>query len=245
MTPIKDYIWVVFLQNPASIANLPAHYVTRDEVEFFALRVISESLGSGGYPDHEANGDLAARFFEGLLKAEALVAISDGLAETFFQVQRANANQFRSAELESSEVHSKASTIGEHRYFQSAFDRFYRDLWNETETDRNSLPVPASDRIVTLNDNQVSIIDLAAINLISEVDKINGVDGDPTLKARIVGQLKAGLELVRAGTLNAYLMHQTVMSVLGGLIVKYKDHAIGETAKILFALLIEHVFLGR
>lgn len=245
MTPIKDYIWIVFLQNPASAKNLPQHFITREEFELHAMQVITESLNAGGYPDHEANGDLAAQFFEGLQSAGALNMLDDDLAETFFQVDTNKANGFRTEELSKSSIHSKSQNIGPERYFGSAFERFYRELWNETETDRSSIPVPASDRVVTLTDNQVKTIDTAASTLITEVEHVNGIDGDPSLKSRIVGQLKAGLELVRAGTLNAYLLHQTMMSVLGALIVKYKGHAIGEAARVLFALLIEHVLIGN
>ena len=58
----------------------------------------------------------------------------------------------------------------------------------------------------------------------------------------MLGQLKAGRELIRATTLNAYLLHQTVMQVLASLIEKFKDHAIGAAAKTLVELLIKHIF---
>ena len=100
----------------------------------------------------------------------------------------------------------------------------------------------ASDRLVTLHHNQQLELDQAATELIDSVEQQNGIDGDLTLKQKIVGQLRAGRELIRAQTFNAYLMYQTLMTVLGGLIEKYKDQALGHAAKKLFDLLVEHIF---
>jgi hypothetical protein len=104
--------------------------------------------------------------------------------------------------------------------------------------------IPASDRVVTLSDNQQVDLETSTTELIEIVEKQNGVDGDQSLKQQIVGQLKAGRELVRAGVFKLALIEQTVLSVLGGLVEKYKDQAIGQAAKKLLDLLIEYV-LGR
>lgn len=102
--------------------------------------------------------------------------------------------------------------------------------------------VPASDRIVTLSDNQQTDLEASTTELIEIVEKQNGVDGDQSMKQQIVGQLKAGRELFRAGVFKFALIEQTILSVLGGLIEKYKNQAIGHAAKKLLDLLIEQVF---
>jgi hypothetical protein len=101
--------------------------------------------------------------------------------------------------------------------------------------------VPASDRIVTLSDNQQTDLEASTTELIEIVEKQNGVDGDQSMKQQIVGQLKAGRELVLAGVFKLVLIEQTILSVLGGLIEKYKNQAIGQAAKKLLDLLIEYV----
>ncbi len=102
--------------------------------------------------------------------------------------------------------------------------------------------VPASDRLVTLSDNQSRDIDHAATELITAVERENSISGDGALRLVVIGQLKAGRELVRAQVFKAYLLHQTLVTTLGTLIERYKGQAIAETAKKLLSLLIEHIF---
>ena len=104
------------------------------------------------------------------------------------------------------------------------------------------IAVPASDRIVKLGHNEAGDLDGASTDLIDLVANEVSIDGDLDLRDQIVGRLKAGRELIRGKTVEAYLLYQTMFTALGRLAEKYKDHAIGETAKKLWGLLLEHVF---
>lgn len=106
-------------------------------------------------------------------------------------------------------------------------------------------PVPASDRIVTLQHNQVLELDEAAEALLTSVEAENSIEEDTSLRLRFLGQINAGRELIRAQTLNAYLLYQTLISMLAQLMQKYQGHAIGETAKQLWGLLLKHIFTGQ
>lgn len=108
----------------------------------------------------------------------------------------------------------------------------------------SAVAVPASDRVVTIDHNQQVELDEAATTLIAEIEKENGIDGDANLRNKVLGQLKAGRELIRSTVFSGYLLYQTLMSMLGSLMEKYKGHVIGEAAKVLFALLLQHVFTG-
>jgi hypothetical protein len=101
---------------------------------------------------------------------------------------------------------------------------------------------PASDRIVTLSHNQQVDLESASTDLIETVEKENSLDGDSGLRQRILGQIRAGRELIRAQVLSAYLLYQTLVAALGRLITRYKGHAIGIAAAKLLELLIEHIF---
>lgn len=114
--------------------------------------------------------------------------------------------------------------------------------WEHLRSDGSTPTVPASDRIVTLNHNQQSQLDDTASGLISLVEKENGFEGDPIKRALILGQLKAGRELIRAQTFRAYLLYDTVLRALGYLIDKYGGAAIGVAAAKLLELLVEQVF---
>jgi len=102
--------------------------------------------------------------------------------------------------------------------------------------------IPASNRVVTLTHNQQSEIESAASDVINVVEAANSIDGDSSIRQRIVGQIKAARELVRAQTLNVHLLYLTTVGVLNHLIEKYGGQAIGEAAKKLLDLLIESVF---
>lgn len=110
--------------------------------------------------------------------------------------------------------------------------------------DELGVHVPAADRIVTLSHNQQVELDNISTDLVDAVEKENSIDGDSSVRMQLIGQLKAGRELIRAQTLSAYLLYETLISALGHLIKKYKGHAIGETAKQLWALLLRYIFTG-
>jgi hypothetical protein len=102
--------------------------------------------------------------------------------------------------------------------------------------------VPASDRIVKLGHNEAGDLEGASTDLIDLVASEVSIDGDLDLRDQIVGRLKAGRELIRGKTVEAYLLYQTMFTALGRLAEKYQNHAIGETAKKLWGLLLKHVF---
>ena len=104
------------------------------------------------------------------------------------------------------------------------------------------LVAPASDRIVTLQHNQQGEIDGQFNEVIDAVEQLNGIEGEGNVRQQVLGELRAGRELIRAQTFRAYLLYNTVISSLGSLIEKYKDHAIGAAATRLVELLIEHIF---
>jgi hypothetical protein len=106
----------------------------------------------------------------------------------------------------------------------------------------DNVPVPAADRVVTLNHNQHDLLDAASTDLIDTVARENAVDGDASLRDLILGQLKAGRELIRARVLNTHLLYTSLVSALGMLIEKYKGQALGHAARKLLDLLLEHIF---
>lgn len=106
------------------------------------------------------------------------------------------------------------------------------------------VPVPASDRVVTLNHNQQSALDAASTELIDELERANAVDGDEPLRQRFLAQLAAARELVRAESIRAYLFYQLVVEVLSRLIATYGKTGLGVAAAKLLELYIEHLVKG-
>ncbi len=114
--------------------------------------------------------------------------------------------------------------------------------WSHLRNQADLAQVPASDRVVSISHNQQVILSEGADNVIELLEAENSIDGDETLRARVLGQLKAARELVRAQTFRAYLLYATVVSALGVLIEKFAGKAIGVAAAKLLEMLIEEVF---
>jgi hypothetical protein len=104
--------------------------------------------------------------------------------------------------------------------------------------------IPASDRIVSLSDNEQTELEAASSELIEVVEQANGIDGDPTFRQIVLGQLKAGRELIRAQIFNAQIMHFIVMETLRNLKSRYEAHVIGAAAATLIELLVKHLVGG-
>ncbi|OMJ33996.1 hypothetical protein BSZ14_00830 [Sphingomonas sp. Sph1(2015)] len=100
---------------------------------------------------------------------------------------------------------------------------------------------PGSDRIVSFSDNQVSELEKKTGEIIDEVAAQNQIDGDPGLREIILGQLKAGRELIRAGTFRLYFLELTLIETLKFLAKRYEREAIGGLASALIAALAKHI----
>jgi hypothetical protein len=100
---------------------------------------------------------------------------------------------------------------------------------------------PASDRIVSFSDNQVVELDVQTSDIITLVAAHNQIDGDPGLREIILGQLKAGRELIRAGSFRLYFLELTLIETLRFLAKRYEREAIGGLASALIAALLKHI----
>ncbi|MBJ6123108.1 hypothetical protein [Sphingomonas mollis] len=101
--------------------------------------------------------------------------------------------------------------------------------------------VPASDRVVTFSDNQVTELDEQTTAIIDAVSAQNQIDGVPGLRELVLGQLKAGRELLRAGSFRLYLIELTLIETLRMLVKRYEKEAIGGLASALIAVLLKHI----
>lgn len=108
----------------------------------------------------------------------------------------------------------------------------------------SNIPVPASDRVVTLRDNQQGELESLTSDLLEELSKTNAVDGDELLRERFLAQLSAARELVRAQSVRAYLFYQLVVEVLSKLISTYGKVGLGVAAAKLLELYVEYLVKG-
>lgn len=243
MAEITDYIRPVMFNHidGATIAILG--FVRKPQI-------VSEIAGAAQLsishydPDFSTNLDgFADSLFHDLLDAEVIIKEGDYFAGEFYKLVQKRYIAYRNEALENSETHKMAARIGS-SFYPAVFNNF-RNTNVDPETAPNfGVSIPASNRVVTLGHNAIGDLEAASTDLIELVAEETAIDGETNLRDQFVGQLKAGRELIREKSFSAYLLHQTVMSLLGRLIKKYKGQAIGEAARVLFALLVEHVFIG-
>ncbi len=100
---------------------------------------------------------------------------------------------------------------------------------------------PASDRIVTFSDNQISDLEDKTSEIISAISAQNQIDGSPGLREILIGQLKAGRELIRAGSFKLYVLEVTLIQSLTFLAQRYEKETIGALAAALLSALLKHI----
>ncbi|AEG48237.1 hypothetical protein Sphch_0542 [Sphingobium chlorophenolicum L-1] len=105
----------------------------------------------------------------------------------------------------------------------------------------SSSSAPASDRIVNFNDNQISDLDSQTTQIIEAVSAQNQIDDEPGLREVILGQLKAGRELIRAGSFRIFVLEATLIQSLTFLVKRYEKEAIGALAAALLGALLKHI----
>ena len=108
----------------------------------------------------------------------------------------------------------------------------------EIDGPKQSIEVPASDRVVTLKHNQQNEIVEPLDQVISLVEAENLVGGETNLRELIIGRLRAGRELVRAGVFSLRSLQLTLIVGLQMLVEKYGDTAIAVVASKLLDLLL-------
>jgi hypothetical protein len=221
--------------------------------ELNSLQVLKDLLRTTYDVDlNDLQAEMTARRLEQL---GFLRRISDQYAGTYFVPAGSINILLKISDLEKNENNSQLvkALAGGPRLFQRAFKN--DDFWDDLNEDLEEIPshsdepedhlpvenVPASDRIVTLSHNQQIELEVSSTELIDGLAKENSIDGDASLRERFLGQLRAGRELIRAQTFRVYLLYESILTVLNSLIERYQGQAIGQVAKKLLDLLIEHV----
>ena len=110
---------------------------------------------------------------------------------------------------------------------------------------QGDLEVPASDRIVRLNHNQVESAVQPVTELIDALEEDNGDPDQPGLRERLLGQIKAGRELIRAGEFRVYLLYEVLVRALGELIKRYKNPTITALANALLGAVVSQIIQSK
>jgi hypothetical protein len=239
MAEIADYVRALFYKDLPNVLNMNEIYSRRSELTPSIRKAIEDVLAPYQAVDVIDPEAMAEDVFSDWLAEGIFAKREDPYAGEYFRFSRNKLNVFKQKFLDGSEINAFASVIG---------SRFYPDVFGGyngnnplTDEERASFAVPASDRIVTLQHNQISALEEPIQELVDQLEKDNGIPDNPGLKERLVGQIKAGRELIRSGNFRAYIFHVTIIRALGELIERYKGHAISMVAASLVDMLVQHI----
>ncbi|WP_375272418.1 hypothetical protein [Sphingomonas sp.] len=104
---------------------------------------------------------------------------------------------------------------------------------------------PASDRVVTFSDNQVDDLERQTTEVIDAVAGRNQIGDDPGLREILLGQLRAGRELIRVGSVKLFVLQVTLIDALSYLSRRYEKEAIGALASALLSVLLKQIGLDN
>lgn len=116
-----------------------------------------------------------------------------------------------------------------------------KDFASHLDTTITADMVPASDRIVTFSDNQISDLDGKVTSVIDAVTGQNQINDIPGTRELVLGQLKASRELIRAGSVRLYILEIALIRTLKTLAQRYEKEAIGALATALLSALAKYL----
>ena len=202
-------------------------------------------LASGDVYDRIAESVLEELIYMGVIRSEG-----DEYAGEFYQIPDGPRGQYVTNFVNSNEVAKRIQALG-----PSALPRAIARIAaedgltiipseGESSTDgveqpQVDLEVPASDRLVTLSHNEISAFEEQTSEVISHVEKLNGIEGPPGFREVLLGQLRAGRELIRAGSFKIYLAQITLIETLLFLAKRYERETVGVLAAALAAALVK------
>jgi hypothetical protein len=239
MNEIDPYIRVLLLRSTSDLMEASGHFRREEIAASIRARVHSLLM------DYNGDGitDVAAfveNMIDEMIKSEALGEERQRFAGDYIVYNTETYRSFRSATLRENKINQDAARIG-NRFFSDVFGGYQREQEGAADSFPDLGLAPASNRTVTFTDNQINELDELATGVIDAVAAQNQIDENPGLRELIVGQLKAGRELIRAGTFRLYVIEITLIETLKFLAKRYEREAIGGLAAALITALLKHM----
>ncbi len=236
MQPIEYLVaaTVVAVRRRATIAALPQ---TSEDLKDLIEKTFSIKISDVVFRDLILN-----------LRASSLLrVVHDDYAGEIFTILKTRMDK-PSGDL--AEVLTKAEWGGNSllgRVFSN--DKYWEDLsrFINQQSEVNQEPdgiensIPASDRLVTLTHNQAVEIEEKTDEIINHVSALNQMDGEPNLRELVLGQLRAGKELIQAGTFRVYALESTLIEGLRFIAKRYEREGVAALAAALIMIIFRHI----
>jgi hypothetical protein len=250
-----EYVYLTHLLGSEFDKSAGDQWIESGSMKTLFSEAMGDALRVYGYEIGGRYDYIVEAHWESMLQSEILAEEGDEFAGNYLKFAIDAKDQYIREFLVGNPIAKRMNILGEPALEKALANIATSESWlsgvpSEIPQDSKVIPLgspgnsyaPASDRIVTLNHNQQANLDEAVEEVIDELKSENSVDGDSALRQRFLGELAAGKELIRAQSVRAYLLYETLSRLLLTLIDKYKDQALGEAAKKLLELLIESVF---
>jgi hypothetical protein len=190
LPPIDPYVETYFWLSSAWKEGIPSEWVRRGEVERWLTEQIMASLEPFGSEVSRPYPTLASNIFDRLVEQGLLAIEKNPVSGTYYHIDADNLKNFKGRYLNESDLNRQNSIIGP-KLFHDIFHAY-----GDNELPQDSIQwvpgasIPASDRVVTLNHNQIDELSEPLLELIVQVEKTNGDPDHPGFRERIIGQLK-------------------------------------------------------
>lgn len=239
MNEIDPYIRVLLIQSVAEL-TLAGEYVRREKLVSALASQISDLLRKYKAEGVTDVNRLADSYMDELIEARVVVRENHRFAGDYYAFFSNRYQSFRVKALQNDDISIASQRIGG-QFFFDVF-RGYQEERGEVDKTWPSLGLaPGSNRIVKFSDNQITELEKETTAVIEAVEFQNQIEQTPGFRELIIGQLRAGRELILAGSVRLYLLELTLLETLKFLAKRYEKEAIGALAATLMAALAKHI----
>jgi hypothetical protein len=241
MSGIDDYVRILFYREVTKLEGIPNNYVRREEIAARIRANIDKILGQYKIEGITDGVNLSEQIFDDLVGAGLITELKDPFAGSYFRYSADEYGNHRQTSLTSSDISRMSKLVGAN-YFPDVFNAYRsQTLVGETEMPKG-FHAPSVDAIASPDADTVAKIENALSHLIEVLEKEDNQVVDAAARRRLIGQLKAGRELVLSGSFRCYLVYATVLRGLGELAARYQQQLVGVAARKLIELLSATLF---
>jgi hypothetical protein len=238
---IDDYVRILFYREVTKLEGIPNNYVRREEISARIRSNIDKILGQYKIEGVTDGVNLSEQIFDDLVEAGLIAELKDPFAGSYFRYSADDYGTHRQATLSASDISRISKLVGK-PYFPDVFNAYRSQaLQGENEIPKG-FHAPSADRIASPDADTAAKLQNALNHLIDVLEQDDSEIADAAARLRLVGQLKAGRELVLAGSFRCYLLYATVLRGLGEIAARYDDHIVGIAARKLIELLAATIF---
>ncbi|RYE63808.1 MAG: hypothetical protein EOO83_02955 [Oxalobacteraceae bacterium] len=227
-------------------------WIASDRLRSAFMSAMQKSFVEYGFNIGNRYTNIVDRHMRQMREAGVLSVDGDEYTGEFLHFEVSNKDSYVKAKIDESGVGERLERLGADALFNALKRAAVEEGWAlpdqrddspESEAITENAQAPASDRIVSFSDNQITELDEQTSEVIRVVEGQNQLDGQPGLREIIVGQLKAGREFIRAGSFKLYFLQITLLETLQYLAKRYEKEAIGGLAAALITALLKHIGL--